>query len=96
MLGVEGFMMSTLIYLDPGLFEGDMIVSPEEREAILSGNYFNEATPLAATKRPWPRIVPYDLYELSMFIFLQKQLFSGVLQNNYSEHFENINGGVYF
>lgn len=93
MLRVEGFM-STLIYLDPSLFEGDMIVSPEERQAILRGTYFNEATRLAATRRPWPRIVPYDLYELSMFISLQKQLSAGVLQNDYSDNFENVYAGV--
>ena len=53
--------------LDPNLFEGDMVLNPEEIKAILSGAYFNKAMPLAATKQPWPWIIPYDLYGLSIF-----------------------------
>ena len=53
--------------LDPNLFEGDMVLNPEEINAILIGAYFNKAMPLAATKQPWPWIIPYDLYGLSIF-----------------------------
>ena len=44
-----------------------MVLNPEEIKAILSGTHFNKAMPLAATKQPWPRIIPYDLYGLSIF-----------------------------
>ena len=44
-----------------------MVLNPEEINAILIGAYFNKAMPLAATKQPWPWIIPYDLYGLSIF-----------------------------
>lgn len=47
-----------------------MVLNPEEIKTILSGTHFNKAMPLAATKQPWPRIIPYDLYGLSIFFFV--------------------------
>lgn len=50
--------------LDPNLFEGDMILTPDQLTAIKNGE-FNRDLPLAATRRPWPKLIPYDLFGLS-------------------------------
>ncbi|XP_057297336.1 protein SpAN-like [Hydractinia symbiolongicarpus] len=48
---------------DPNLFEGDMILSPDQLERIQKGE-FNRDLLLAATRHPWPKLIPYDLYGL--------------------------------
>lgn len=51
--------------LDPNLFEGDMILSPDQLEEIRNGK-INRAVPMAATKTNlWPRKIPFDYHELS-------------------------------
>ncbi|XP_057300873.1 zinc metalloproteinase nas-6-like [Hydractinia symbiolongicarpus] len=48
---------------DPNLFEGDMILTPDQLTAIKNGE-FNRDLPLAATRRPWPKLIAYDLFGL--------------------------------
>ncbi|XP_057314060.1 zinc metalloproteinase nas-15-like isoform X2 [Hydractinia symbiolongicarpus] len=49
---------------DPNLFEGDMILSPDQLEEIRNGK-INRAVPMAATKTNlWPRKIPFDYHEL--------------------------------
>ena len=56
-------MQGLFFIIDPNLFEGDMVLDPEQLESIKK---FNKAVPLAASKlKLWPRTIPYDLHELS-------------------------------
>ncbi|XP_057314061.1 zinc metalloproteinase nas-15-like [Hydractinia symbiolongicarpus] len=49
---------------DPNLFEGDMILSPDQLDNIQNGR-INKAIPMAAAKTNlWPRIIPFDYKEL--------------------------------
>ena len=44
------------LHLDPNLFEGDMIVTPEEKEEIIHGR-----RTYGSTKRRWPgHVIAYD------------------------------------
>ena len=53
------------MFLDPNLFEGDMILDPDQLNEIKNGN-FNRDIPMAATKTNlWPRTIPVDYHELS-------------------------------
>lgn len=56
--------MQRLFFItDPNLFEGDMVLDPEQLQSIKT---INKAVPLAASKlKLWPRTIPYDLHELS-------------------------------
>lgn len=42
-----------------------MILSPDQLKAIGKGEFERDLT-LAATRKPWPKLIPYDLYGLSM------------------------------
>ena len=49
------------MFSDPGLFEGDMVLSKEQLRQIL-GKGIDSAGHFAASKRrPWPIPVPYDM-----------------------------------
>ena len=48
---------------DPDLFQGDMELTEEQRNAYLNGEA-NSAVPLAAVKsRLWPKVIPYQVDE---------------------------------
>ena len=58
-------MQRLFFFIDPNLFEGDMVLDPEQLQSIKK---FNKAVSLAASKlKLWPRTIPYDLHELSKF-----------------------------
>ena len=67
---LEGIIRYRLLFLDPNLFEGDMVLDPDELEAIKKGS-INGNAPYASTTKVWPSpLIPYDFYGLSEFFFV--------------------------
>ena len=68
MVGIKSFMIATLLSMgttewlrkmeNPDLFEGDIVLSPEQRRRLFSGNF-----PFGTVKGNylWPRVIPYSI-----------------------------------